>query len=193
MYSLILDSATKVLYVSLLKDKEIIYECYLEGKNDHAKNIVAKVNEALTNNNITTDNLDEVIVGVGPGSYTGVRMAVTVAKMLAVFKKNIKLYKISTLLLMASGYDGIVKAKIDARRNNSFGMIYDKNNLKYIIDEAMISNELLDQNKVDNTATEENYKVDPVFVLEHKEIVLEPNLLIPNYLRDTEAERNLHA
>ena len=87
MYSLILDSATKILYVALIKDNETLYESYIEGKNDHAKNIVAKVDEALKKSNITVNELNEVIVGIGPGSYTGVRMAVTVAKMLAVFKK----------------------------------------------------------------------------------------------------------
>ena len=48
MYNLILDSSTKILYVCLVKDNEVIYEKYIEGRNDHAKNIVFTVDEALT-------------------------------------------------------------------------------------------------------------------------------------------------
>ncbi len=40
--------------------------------------------------------------------------------------------------------------------------------------------------------TDESFTVDPIYVLNHKTKVEEPHLLIPNYLRETEAERNLH-
>lgn len=193
MYSLILDSATKILYVSLICDNKVLYESYIEGRNDHAKNIVDKVNEALNRANITSDNLDEVIVGIGPGSYTGVRMAVTVAKMLAVFKKNIKLYTISTLKLIASNYKGVVLSSIDARRGNCFGTIIDVKNNKYIVDEALMPYEELKKNNYEYEANEEEFKVDPIYVLENKVEVSNPHLLVPNYLRDTEAERNLNA
>ena len=191
MYSLIIDSATKILYIALVNDEKILYENYINGKNDHAKNIVSKIDEALKLNNITTDNLDEVIVGVGPGSYTGVRMAVTVAKMLATFK-NIKLYKISTLKLMASGYKCKVLALIDARRNNSFATIIDIENNNYILNEGMYDNDSLLSNEFDYKVTDESYLVDPLYVLENKEFVENYHLLVPNYLRDTEAERNLN-
>ena len=191
MYSLIIDSATKILYIALVNDEKILYENYINGKNDHAKNIVSKIDEALKLNNITTDNLDEVIVGVGPGSYTGVRMAVTVAKMLATFK-NIKLYKISTLKLMASGYKCKVLALIDARRNNSFATIIDIENNNYLLNEGMYDNDSLLSNEFDYKVTDESYLVDPLYVLENKEYVENYHLLVPNYLRDTEAERNLN-
>ena len=191
MYSLIIDSATKILYVALVNDDNILYENYISGKNDHAKNIVSKIDEALKLNNITTDNLDEVIVGVGPGSYTGVRMAITVAKMMATFK-HIKLYKISTLKLISSGYKCKVLAMIDARRNNSFAAILDNSNNEYILKEGMYENDILLQNEYDYKVTEESYLVDPLFVIKNKEYVENYHLLVPNYLRDTEAERNLN-
>ena len=191
MYTLILDSATKTLYVALLKDNNVLKEIYLEGRNDHAKNIVLKVEEILNENNIKAFDLDNIIVGIGPGSYTGVRMAVTVCKMLSIFGKK-DLYSISTLKLMASGSKGIVLSMIDARRNNSFGMIIDTKLDKYLINEGLIETDKLKNNKYDFIVTESNYKVNPIYVLEHKEEVKEAHLLVPNYLRDTEAERNLH-
>ncbi len=193
MYSLILDSSTKKLYVCLVSDNKILFEKYIEGRNDHAKNIVATIDEALKSAEIDTDKLNEVIVGVGPGSYTGVRMAVAVAKMMAVFKKNIKLYTISTLKLMSSNKKGLVLASIDARRGNCFGMIIDNDNLKYVINEGLISYDELKNNKYDVEVTENDFVVDPFYVINNKQLVSEPHLLVPNYLRDTEAERNINA
>ena len=189
MYNLILDSSTKILYVALTKDDEIIYENYIEGRNDHAKNIVFEVNEALNKASISAFDLDKFIVGYGPGSYTGVRMAVTVAKMMAVFAKN-KLYTISSLLLMASGTKGVVKAEIDARRGNAFSGIYDILNDKIILEEAMYSYEKLDEYE-GTKVCDDSFKVDPFYVIKKAQLVDEPHLLVPNYLRDTEAERNL--
>ena len=191
MYSLILDSSTKILYVCLMNNNDIIFEKYLEGKNDHAKNIVSSVDDALKAANITSSQLDEIICGVGPGSYTGVRMAVTVCKMLAVFMKK-PLYKISTLKLMSSGSSGITLATIDARRGNAFAQIIDINNNKVILDEALYSYLELDSYNIDSKVKEDSFKVNPVYVLNNKELVNEPHLLVPNYLRDTEAERNLN-
>lgn len=191
MYSLILDSSTKILYICLMNNNDIIFEKYLEGKNDHAKNIVSSVDDALKAANIASSQLDEIICGVGPGSYTGVRMAVTVCKMLAVFMKK-PLYKISTLKLMSSGSSGITLATIDARRGNAFAQIIDINNNKVILYEALYSYLELDSYNIDSKVKEDSFKVNPVYVLNNKELVNEPHLLVPNYLRDTEAERNLN-
>ena len=191
MYSLILDSSTKILYIALLKDNNLLEDIYVSGQNDHAKNIVSKIDELLKKYNIESKDLNEVICGYGPGSYTGVRMAVTVAKMLSVFM-NIPLYTISTLRLMASGKNGKVLSLIDARRGNSFGMIFDMDKNEYIVNEGLYNTLELKNNEYDNIVTENDYKVNPVYCLNNKSKVENPDLLIPNYLRETEAERNLN-
>ena len=191
MYSLIIDSSTKILYVCLVKDKNIVFEKYLEGNKDHAKNIVHYVDLSLKENGIEAKDLDEVVCGYGPGSYTGVRMAVTVAKMLAVFMQK-PLYTVSSLKLMASAKRGVVKTTIDARRGNVFGCIIDTINNKYIVEEGHYEAKALDEEKYDYTVTDDEFIVDPIYVLNNKELVKEPHLLIPNYLRETEAERNLN-
>ena len=191
MYSLILDSSTKILYTAIVKDENVVFESYIEGRNDHAKNIVDIIDKGLKKNNIEAKNLDEVVVGYGPGSYTGVRMAVSVAKMISSFMDK-PLYTISTLKLMASGSKGIVLSMIDARRNNSFGMIIDMNTNSYIKNEALYSNSELLESKYDVVVNDASYKVDPLYVLKNKELVENKDLLTPNYLRETEAERNQH-
>lgn len=138
MKTLILDSATKLLYTALIDEKTVLYESYIKGQNDHAKSIFVEIEKACTQAKINLADVDRVIVGVGPGSYTGVRMAVTVGKMMATMGKNIDLYQISTLLLMASGKHGIIESTIDARHGNCFGCIYDMERKTYLHREELV-------------------------------------------------------
>ncbi len=188
MYYLILDSSTKRIYACLLKDDTIIEERYIAGFNDHAKNIVIAIEEMIKKENIEVKDLNQIICGVGPGSYTGCRMAVTVCKMLSTLK-NIPLYSISTLLLMSSGSVGNTLAYIDARRGNVFGAIYNNGN-EVIIDGLYFKEELF-KNEYEIVISENDYIVNPVVVKNKALLVENPYLLIPNYLRDVEAERNL--
>ena len=187
MYTLIIDSATKVLYHALVKDDKVVKEIYTKGQNDHAKNIVFLIEKMLKEENITVDNLDKIVCGIGPGSYTGVRMAVTVAKMLSSFK-NIPLYEISTLKLISSGESGKVLAMIDARRGNAFSAIYQEGNL--VLSEAMRAKEEVMKESYDVIVDESNYKVDPFKAIACSVRHENPHSLNPNYLRETEAERN---
>ena len=191
MYSLILDSSTKILYVCLVKDNKTLFERYVEGNKDHAKNIVYLVNMALEENHIEACDLDEIVCGYGPGSYTGVRMAVSVCKMLSVFMKK-PLYVISSLKLMASAMNGVTLSTIDARRGNVFGCIIDTTKDTYVVEEAHTLLEELKKTPYEFEVSDSSFKVDPVYVLNHKVKVPEPHLLVPNYLRETEAERNLN-
>ena len=58
MKSLILDSATKTLYVALVSDDKLLFEKYIEGRNDHAKYIVSSIEEGLKQNGLTTNDLN---------------------------------------------------------------------------------------------------------------------------------------
>ncbi|MDE7213730.1 MAG: tRNA (adenosine(37)-N6)-threonylcarbamoyltransferase complex dimerization subunit type 1 TsaB [Anaeroplasmataceae bacterium] len=192
MKTLIIDSATNVLYTALCFDEKVIYESYVPGKHDHASVILVEIERACAKANIDLIDIDKVIVGVGPGSYTGVRMGVAVGKMIATLESKIKLYEISTLKLMASGLDGLVLASIDARRGNCFGCIFDTTTNTFIVSEALIEKASLEHNKFDFQVNENEYKVNPLRVIKWANQVAEPRTLVPNYLRETEAERNLH-
>lgn len=181
MNSLIIDTATKNLYVGLYgKEKKEILEV---GKN-HAAVLMKKIDEILGESKL--DNIDEIIVGVGPGSYTGVRVGVVVAKMLA-WTKKIPLKEVSSLYIQCSGYEGIRSVSIDARRGNAFCAIYD-NDDSLILDEALRS--VSEFTKAGLDITEDNYKPNMEKIIKKATLVNDPHSLVPNYLRKTEAERN---
>ena len=92
---LFMDSSTNYLYLALYSDKEV--SSFLRnGKNDHSETLVDVLDKFLKENNVTVDDITEIFVGRGPGSYTGVRISGTVAKVLALIK-NKKLFSFSTL------------------------------------------------------------------------------------------------
>lgn len=188
MKTIILDSATKILYCAIVVNSEVVYEKYITGQNDHAKNIVSVINTGLQELAIDPKSIDSFVCGIGPGSYTGVRMAVTVGKMFALFT-NCKLYKISTLELMASGSSNSTLASIDARRGFSYAAIYDLG--KTVMPDSYIERSTIKADLYEKEVTEVDFIVDANKVIANAILVENPYLLVPNYIRDTEAERNL--
>lgn len=188
MYSLIIDTSTKFLYICLVKDNTIVREVKEESNRNHAPGSVVRIEEILKENNIKINNLDEVIVGIGPGSYTGLRIALTIAKMICSFM-DIPLKTISTLFLMSSGYDGLVVPVIDARRGNYFSAAY---NDKTILEDKLRTKEEIENSIKDFTYIDEDmFNVNVSKVLKNAVKVKEVDALTPNYLRMTEAEYNL--
>ena len=191
MLNLILDTSTKYLYIGLVQDDVILAEKVFEGSKNHAGNSVYQIDLLLKEQNLKIRDLSNVYCGFGPGSYTGVRISVTIAKMLASFT-DINLYGVSSLFLAGSGYDNKnVAVMFDARRGNSFSACFGEN----IIPDKLRSNEefLNSANAFDDViiVNESNFKVNPLKVIENAFKVEDVEAFVPNYLRITEAEYNL--
>ena len=181
------------MYVGLSKDDEIIDFTQRVSRQDHAKYLVDRIDNILKRNQLTLDDVDEMIIGIGPGSYTGIRICVMVAKMLA-YTKNIKLKTVSSLHLLTSGYQGNVCAMIDARRGYVFAHIHDEK--QTLLEDSYISLNELSQMDIYKKSkayfiSDETYKVDISRVIEISKRVEDVHNLVPNYLRQTEAENNL--
>lgn len=121
---LVIDTATDYLYVGLFAESSPLEEHHRKGQNDHSVHLMKKVEDVCASGGITPTDLDDIVVGVGPGSYTGVRIGVTVAKVLA-WSLDKPLYTVSSLALMASGTEGLVLSNVDARRGNAFLGLYE--------------------------------------------------------------------
>ena len=193
---LVIDSASKFLYVALYSDLECLGKYYAEGNNDHSVKLMSEIERIFESSNVKVKDLDEIIIGIGPGSYTGLRIGVVVAKMFA-WNNDIPVRTISSLAMFASSssFNGLILTEIDARRGNSFLGLYRKTGNKLILeDEESLSN--LENYK---ESIKENYEVvnkgEPnIEVLLNSDIltlVKDIHGLNPNYLRITEAERNL--
>lgn len=191
MLGLVFDTSTKWLYVALVKDDKVLAVSQFESEKQHSANFLYIVKTMLRSNDYTVDDITDLYCGYGPGSYTGERISVTVAKMLASFK-NIKLHAISSLFLAGSGYQNENVAVIfDARRGNCFCALYGKNNIE---DKLRNQEEFLEQIKdLEDLKIvyEDDFKVDPLKVIQNSFEIKEVDAFVPNYLRISEAEYNL--
>ena len=99
MYQLLLDSSNVFLSVGLAKEEKVIDKIFYEAWQRQSEMMVTEIDNILKRNKVDKSELDAVVVGMGPGSYTGVRIGVTIAKTIA-YALKIKLYAKSSLSLL---------------------------------------------------------------------------------------------
>lgn len=100
---LAIDTATHRASIALHDGTFLRGECTWESGNRHTVTLVPRIDQILTASEITPDDLTAVAICIGPGSYTGVRIGVAVAKGLASAQK-LPLIGISTLDILVSAY-----------------------------------------------------------------------------------------
>ena len=138
MISLFLDTSTKYLCIGIAKDHKVIYKFQQEAIKKQSELTIPFLQKALSEVNITLNDIDEVNVTIGPGSFTGIRIGMCIAKVLASMK-NIPLKAISSLNAYASLGKKIVI--LDAKAKRVYLGIY--NNNEKVIDECVVEIETL--------------------------------------------------
>jgi len=191
---LVIDSATPYLYIALLENDIEMNVFYEEGKNDHSVKLMSEIEKMFKSSKYSIDDIDEIIIGIGTGSYTGLRIGVVVAKMLG-WTKDIPVKTVSSLALIASSSNGKGPkiAAIDARRGNAFCGYYEvKEDTVIKLDEEVFS--LLDSYKLAHNGEVIMSGIPKINKIINSELltrVKDIHNLSPNYLRITEAERNI--
>lgn len=209
MICLFFDTSSDLLKVSLIKDNKIIFDKELHTKNDHSSYLVPTIDEAFKSNNIDFKELDEIIVGNGPGSFTGTRISIAVAKTYA-FSFNIPVYMISSLeelIYDNDGYDFYVPI-IEEKKENLYFSIFDKDR-KRVMDDTYSSTEYMYKKLEElngkilliSLSDKEYEKYDTVKasinalnIMKNIDVNNEkvnPHLLKPNYIKKIEAEAKL--
>ena len=209
MICLFFDTSSDLLKVSLIKDNKIIFDKELHTKNDHSSYLVPTIDEAFKSNNIDFKELDEIIVGNGPGSFTGTRISIALAKTYA-FSFNIPVYMISSLeelIYDNDGYDFYVPI-IEEKKENLYFSIFDKNK-KRVMDDTYSSTEYmykkleeLDGKILLISLSDKEYEkydtvkasINALNIMKNIDVNNEkvnPHLLKPNYIKKIEAEAKL--
>lgn len=143
---LALDTATEACSVALLHHNQIYHLDELSPRT-HTQRILPMVDELLAQAKIRLNEVDLLAFGRGPGSFTGVRVGVSVAQGLA-FGANLPVAAISNLTAMAEAArlkEGVtdVVALIDARMNEVYfsQLHYDGQCWQVIVEEQVCSPE----------------------------------------------------
>lgn len=204
MKSLFINTSTKKLIIAIVVDNNIKYQYCDDTNTDLSANIMPIIDEAFNTSNLKPQDIDTIFVTNGPGSFTGIRIGLTIAKVMA-WSLNIKVIPVSSLELMASGTNNeYIIPMIDARRGYVFAALYDNelNALisdKYdlydnFINECANKSYIVDGNIVSHEMDFEKPKYDIVKVINKhmNDDGINPHELNPNYLKMTEAEEKLN-
>ena len=193
MKTLVLDTSTNLLFISFIFDDKVVYEVKSVGLNNHSDYLLDLIQKGLNETNIQVKDFDKIIIGVGPGAYTGLRVSMSVAKMFS-WTLNIPLYEISSLDLLTSGYkeDGLYLIKFKAKKGYIYHKAFEINdNAKKIIkEEIFVSDEFIDTYEKDNfknvfIVNNDLYNIDVLNIKEENiKLVDNVHALEPNYLRD---------
>lgn len=138
MTILAFDASTLACSACVMKDGKILASRYLNTGLTHSQTLLPMIEGVLKDAGMTIDDIDRIGVTVGPGSFTGIKIAVATAKGLA-HKNKTPCAPVSSLHALAEGigFEGIVCAVEDARRS----MLYNANfkNGKRICEDRQIS------------------------------------------------------
>lgn len=196
MMYLLIDTSLKYPTVSIVEDDKILYLFHEEIDSDMSSKIMPIIDEGFKSINKSIDDIDKIFVINGPGSFTGIRIGVTIGKTIAwALKKDI--VTISSLEFMATTKvdTNYIVPIIDARRGNVFAGIYDKD-LNIIKDDKLINFEEL-KKSIDSNYTIVSYDLNNVdidvlkIINKHKDDKsINPHSVNPNYLKLTEAEES---
>ncbi|MDD3241686.1 MAG: tRNA (adenosine(37)-N6)-threonylcarbamoyltransferase complex dimerization subunit type 1 TsaB [Bacilli bacterium] len=204
MKILYIDTTSNYLYAAIYSLGKITAEIKLKMDKDLSVFALKEISLLFDKSNIKPNDIDKIIVSNGPGSFTGIRVGVTIAKTFAWgLKKEISVISSLEAMAISTKKDTTFRVPIiDARRGYVFAGIYDQDNnesfksqyieltkLKSILlalpgEYSIITN--------DNIDFDEKEEYDPQFIKIIEKYMdresVNPHGVNPNYLKMTEAE-----
>ena len=198
MISLVMDTSNSYLAVGLFKDNMCLEAFQEKGSRRQSEKAIPSLNEVLDRHHIALKDVNEMIITSGPGSYTGVRVAMTIAKTLAAVS-DVRIKSVSSL----AAYAGMNQALsvIDARGHKVFVGVYE-NGLPLIKEQVMTLEDFtqlraeyedfelvgevgclgLDEKECDLCAN--------IYALaQMADPIKNVDLLVPTYIKDVEAKK----
>lgn len=197
MITLFIDTSSKDVSIAILKYNEVITNVSKKIPNEHSKYTVSFINKLLNEASLTPKDINQIMVVTGPGSFTGVRIGVTIAKVYAYLNK-INVIGVSSLkMLSLSTEHNYCLSLIDAHHNNYYMGLYDKENNEVIPEQFMKKEDVLTLIKKYNPiivsnedimvenypAKKQELNISNIISYYQSSTPTNPHLLVPNYLK----------
>ena len=184
MKTLFIDTSFSDVSIAILKDNKIISSIQNNIPNEHSIYAHPYIEKVLKDSNTLPKEIDNIMVVNGPGSFTGVRIGLTIAKVYA-YVENIPVTLISSLKTLALSEKGeYILSLIDARNDNYYLGLYDKNYNDVIKEQFTNIKEVQELlNKYSNIKIVTNSKIN----LDNYQLITNINIEnIVNYYQDKE-------
>lgn len=205
MRCLYIDTSSSFLYTAISEDDKIVASIAEEYGQSLSEIALPRIASMFSENNLSPKDINKIIVVNGPGSFTGIRIGLTIAKVYA-WSLNIPITTMYSLESMAvsSKNDKIHVPIINARRGYVYAAAYDKNYNEILKPQHIELNKLIEILKdydnyefISNDEFEvdlslEKYTPDFASIInKYKDREsLNPHAVNPNYLKLTEAEES---
>ncbi len=137
MFTILLDSSNTSLTVGLAKDDVLLESISYESWQSQSEHMIPELDKLLNQYQVEKNQIKDVVVAIGPGSYTGVRIAITIAKTLAAVLP-INVYTISSLRCQKDGKNSSI-CVINARSGRSYFGVYQDD--KVIVEDMILAND----------------------------------------------------
>ena len=121
MITLCMDTSHTMLALSLIDEDKILGKCQMACWKKQSEELFPQLEKLMAETNLTSDDIDAVCISEGPGSYTGVRIAMTVGKVFAAMR-DLPLYTVGTLQLYAGCEECLVL--LDARGGRAYTGVF---------------------------------------------------------------------
>lgn len=204
MISLFISTSTKRVIVAVVNNDNILSLYNEENNNLLSERIMSIIDNCIKESNIQLREIDNIFVDNGPGSFTGTRIGVTIAKVLA-WSLNKKIITVSSLEMMActNFKTSYIAPLIDARRDYIYCALYDKNYnavekpnhvlLSYFFDKINDKDvTFVTEDKFNFDTVKSEYNILSLISRHINEEGINPHLVNPNYLKLTEAEEKFN-
>lgn len=188
MYTLYMDTHDSKIIIILFKEKDICMKKELKTIENHSSTTMPILIDVLNSANIKIKEVKEIIVINGPGSFTGVRIGVTIAKTLA-YTLQIPIKVMSSLLIKAISFTHENINIIEREKNGVFLGQFDKNN-NLIKDYEYLKNSEYDRRKEEIKAIEE-IEIDYNKIIEFSKNIKSsnPHAVNPLYVKKIEVQK----
>ncbi|MGG1685866.1 tRNA (adenosine(37)-N6)-threonylcarbamoyltransferase complex dimerization subunit type 1 TsaB [Pseudalkalibacillus sp. NRS-1564] len=132
MRVLAIDSSNYCMGVSVMVEGTIVGEIITNIKKNHSVRLMPAIEQLLEEVQLKPIDLDRIVVAEGPGSYTGLRIGISIAKTLA-WTLNIPLVGVSSLEVLGQNgryFTGAIIPFFDARRGQVYMSVYRANGIE---------------------------------------------------------------
>ncbi len=137
MATLLLDSSNTSLSVGIEKEGKLIGYTSYEAWQAQSEHMIPEIDKLMDKCGLSRKDITGVVTSIGPGSYTGVRISLTIAKIIAL-ANNVPIYPVSSLRVLKDGKRGSV-CLINARSGRSYFGVFEGE--KVLINDCIKTND----------------------------------------------------
>lgn len=197
MKYLLIDTSTDIVNIAVANDDNLLFSFHKKIESNLFVVALQLINEALTECSLSIKDIDKIFASVGPGSFTGIRIGLTIVKTISwALKKDV--IPISSLEIIASSSfnSKYIVPYIDAKRENCYAAVYDSDlniieNERFTSKIDFIENRSSDYKVVSYDSQNLTINFMKIIKKHINDLPINPHLINPNYLKKTEAEENL--